>query len=128
MQVGGWASLNRTAQTVMSGTDAPRRDGYAEEKGDDVSVFAAIALLSTMGAQPFVHAWEDALPAPAAITGLKFPKVDANELKPFVEPLSVRFPKVDANELKPFTEPTTAAFPRVDANELKPFPSETEIR
>lgn len=93
-----------------------------------MSVFAAIALLSTMGAQPFVHAWEDALPARAAITGLSFAKVDANELKPFVEPLSIRFPKVDADELKPFSEPIMETFPRVDANELKPFPSEIEIR
>ena len=67
-----------------------------------MSVFAAIALLATMGAQPFVHAWEDTLPAPAAISGLTFPKVDANELKPFVEPITESFPRVDANELKPF--------------------------
>ncbi len=109
-------------------TDQRQKRDYVEKAGDDVSVFATIALLSTMGALPFVHDWENAIPAQAAIIGLKFPKVDANELKPFVEPLSVRFPKVDANELKPFVEPITASFPRVDANELKPFPSESEIR
>jgi hypothetical protein len=112
----------------MSGTDLATRERYLEEEGNDVSVFAAIALLSTMGTQPFVQAWEDALPARAGITGLSFPKVDANELKPFEEPLSVRFPKVDANELKPFSEPITETFPRIDANELKPFPSELELR
>ena len=93
----------------MSGTDSAKRERYLEVKGDDVSVFAAIALLSTMGTQPFVQAWEDALPAQPAITDL-------------------RFAKVDAHELKPFSEPITATFSRVDANELKPFPSELEIR
>ena len=93
----------------MSGTDYGRIGQYLEVEKDDVSVCAAIALVATMGTQPFVHAWKDAVSAQAAITGLRFPKVDANELKPFVEPLSIRFPKVDANE-------------------LKPFPSESEIR